>query len=150
MKITRSTSTRLALVMGLAIASSIISSVAQAESIPNVANSHSLNVSKKPFINDSVRRDTLDNLNKAPLGNVLQTDGGKSDKGKDSSDKGKDSSDKGKDSKESCESGNCGGGGRIRDRVINPVILPANQLKVPAQIQDTRSQTLIKANKPIF
>ncbi len=146
MKITRSTSTRLALVMGLAIASSIISTVAKAESIPNVGNSHSFNVAKKPFINDSVRRDTLGNLNQVPLGSVLETDGGKT---KESSDKGKDSSDKGKDSKETCESGNCGGG-RIIDRVVNPVILPANRLKVPAQIQDTRSQTLIKANKPIF
>jgi hypothetical protein len=145
MKIAPSTSTRLALVMGLAIASSIISTVAKAESVPNLVNSNSSSIiSQKPFIKDSVRRDTLGNLNQVPLGSVLDTDGGKS---KESSEKGKDSSEKGKDSKETCESGNCGGA--FRDR-INPVILPANQFKVPAQIQDTRSQTLIKANKPIF
>ena len=149
MKITSSTSTRLALVMGLAIASSIISTVAKAESISNLVNSHS-SVSNKPFISNSARRDTLHNLNQRPLNSVLDTDGGKtkesSDKGKDSSDKGKDSSDKGKDSKETCESGNCGGG--LIDRV-NPFILPAEQLKIPV-LQNARPQTLIKVNKPIF
>ncbi|WP_445633386.1 Filamentous hemagglutinin [Nostoc sp. DSM 114161] len=141
MKITSSTSTRLALVMGLAIASSIVSTVAKAESIPQL-NSHG-NVSNKPFITNSARRDTLYNLNQRPLNSVLETDGGKT---KESSDKGKDSSDKGKDSKETCESGNCGGG--FLDRA-NPVILPADQLKVPT-LQNVRPQTLIKANKPIF
>ncbi|WP_445628451.1 hypothetical protein [Nostoc sp. DSM 114167] len=143
MKITNSTSTRLALVMGLAIASSIISTVAKAESIPNLVISDSSSVSNKPFITNSARRDTLYNLNQRPLNSVLETDGGKT---KESSDKGKDSSDKGKDSKETCESGNCGGA--FIDR-INPVILPADQLKVPV-LQNVRPQTLIKANKPIF
>ncbi|MEH2173152.1 hypothetical protein [Nostoc sp.] len=141
MKITSSTSTRLALVMGLAIASSIISTVAKAESIPQV-NSHN-SVSNKPFISNAVRRDTLYNLNQRPLNSVLETDGGKT---KESSDKGKDSSDKGKDSKETCESGNCGG--VLIDR-INPVILPADQLKIPV-LRNARPQTLIKVNKPIF
>ncbi|MEH2421610.1 MAG: hypothetical protein V7K48_12005 [Nostoc sp.] len=143
MKITSSTSTRLALVMGLAIASSIISTVAKAESIPNLANSHSSSVSNKPFISNSARRDTLHNLNQRPLNSILQTDGGKT---KESSDKGKDSSDKGKDSKETCESGNCGGG--LIDRV-NPVVLPAEQLKIPV-LRNARPKTLIKVNKPIF
>jgi hypothetical protein len=142
MKITSSNSTRLALVMGLAIASSIISTVAKAESIPDLVNSHS-SISNKPFISNSARRDTLHNLNQRPLNNVLETDGGKT---KESSDKGKDSSDKGKDSKETCESGNCGG--VLIDR-INPVILPAEQLKIPV-LQNARPQTLIKVNKPIF
>ncbi|MFN6525887.1 hypothetical protein [Nostoc sp. ChiSLP03a] len=141
MKITSSTSTRLALVMGLAIASSILSTVAKAESIPQV-NSHG-NVSNKPFITNAARRDTLHNLNQRPLNIILETDGGKT---KESSDKGKDSSDKGKDSKETCESGNCGGA--LIDR-INPVILPADQLKIPV-LQNVRPQTLIKVNKPIF
>ncbi|MDZ8187548.1 MAG: hypothetical protein RMX96_22195 [Nostoc sp. ChiSLP02] len=143
MKITTSTSTRLALVMGLAIANSIISTVAKAESIPNLVVSDSYSVSNKPFITNSARRDTLHNLNQRPLNSVLETDGGKT---KESSDKGKDSSDKGKDSKETCESGNCGGG--FLDRA-NPVILPADQLKVPV-LQNVRPQSLIKANKPIF
>ncbi|MEH1944180.1 MAG: hypothetical protein V7L01_28745 [Nostoc sp.] len=142
MKITSSTSTRLALVMGLAIASSIISTVAKAESIPDLVNSHT-SISNKPFISNAVRRDTLHNLNQRPLNSVLDTDGGKT---KESSDKGKDASDKGKDSKETCESGNCGGG--LIDRV-NPVILPAEQLKIPV-LQNVRPQTLIKVNKPIF
>jgi hypothetical protein len=140
MKIARSTSTRLALVMGLAVASSIMSTVAKAESIPNSVHTNSSNVSSKPFINNSARRDTLNNLNQKPLGGIFQTDGGKS---KESSDKGKDSCDK---CKESCESGNCGG---LLDKA-NPVILPADKLKNPVLKQNVRSQSLIKVNKPIF
>ncbi|HIK03257.1 MAG TPA: hypothetical protein IGS40_00845 [Trichormus sp. M33_DOE_039] len=94
---------------------------------------------KQPFIQDTFRRDTLLDLHKSP---VFNTDGGT---GKEASDKGKDASDKGSDNKEACDNP-CGGHFNSRD----PVILPADRLLLPAQLQNIRSKSLLKGNNPIF
>ncbi|WP_427162565.1 hypothetical protein ACQFX9_14055 [Aliinostoc sp. HNIBRCY26] len=94
---------------------------------------------KQPFIQDTFRRDTLLDLHKSP---VFSNDGGT---GKEASDKGKDASDKGSDNKEACDNP-CGGYFNSKD----PVILPADRLLLPANVQNIRSKSLLKGSNPIF
>lgn len=131
-------SARFLLMLSLAVPTVMLSTVAGVkaqEAAPNKVNLSQ----KQPFIQDTFRRDTLLDLHKSP---VFSNDGGT---GKEASDKGKDASDKGSDNKEACDNP-CGGHFNSRD----PVILPADGFRRPAQLQNIRSKSLLKGSNPIF
>jgi hypothetical protein len=94
----------------------------------------------QPFIKQVFRRDTIEQLNKVPVGGrVFKNDGGT---GKEASDKGKDACDK---CKESCD-GPCG---NILNRG-NDRILPPDQLQNPGNLRRSQLKSLIHTEKPIF
>lgn len=131
-------SARFLLVLTITVPTMILSTIGGAKA--QQAEPGQVNLQQKqPFIHNGFRRDTLLDLHQSP---VFNTDGGT---GKEASDKGKDASDKGSDNKEACDNP-CGGYFNSKD----PVILPADRLLLPAQLQNIRSKSLLKGNSPIF
>lgn len=120
-----SLSTRLFLMLSLAIPG-IFAIATPAEAKPAKQSNA---VQNKPFIREGARRDTLGNLNKAPIGNVIRANDGGT---------GKEACDKGKDA--------CDGFANPTDRVT----LPVNKIKVPILVPNTKSKQLIRSTKPIF